>query len=177
MSVLIAVASRHGSTRDIAAAIAEELRAAGLDTDVSAAEDVTNIVEYDAVVVGSAIYMGRWMPEAKQLVERFQSQLAALPVWLFSSGPLGADEPQPDGNPTGLIELIERTHARGHHVFTGKLNRNELGLGERLIARMLHAPEGDFRDWDAIRGWARAIATDLRSLQSRATRRLTGVSG
>ena len=161
MRALVAVASRHGSTRGIAAAIAEELRAAGLEADLSDAGDVTSVAEYDALVVGSAVYMGGWMPEAKRFVEHFEPQLAAMPVWLFSSGPLGDEEPQPDGDPSGLHELIERTHARGHRNFTGKLDRNELGLGERLIAKMVHAPEGDFRDWDAIRAWARKIAAEV----------------
>src|SRR5688500_5163106 len=99
MRVLVAGASKHGSTREIAKAIAEELRAAGLDADLRDAGNVTSLAGYDAVVLGSAIYMGRWMPEAKHLVERFQPQLAALPVWLFSSGLLGADDPQPAGDP------------------------------------------------------------------------------
>jgi menaquinone-dependent protoporphyrinogen oxidase len=105
--------------------------------------------------------MGNWMPEARHLVERYQPQLATLPVWLFSSGPLGDDDPQPADDPTRLPTLIEQTHARGHRVFTGKLDHAELGFGERMITKMVHAPEGDFRDWDAIRGWAREIAADL----------------
>lgn len=177
MRALVTVASKHGSTRDIANAIAEVLRAAGLDADLSDASDVTSIDCYDAVVIGSAVYMGGWLSEAKQLVERFQPQLAARPVWLFSSGPLGDEEPQPDGNPSGLPELIEQTHARGHRIFTGKLDRDSLGIGERLITRMVHAPEGDFRDWDAIRGWARGIATELRSLQFVATIDLAETGG
>ena len=161
MKVLVAGASKHGSTREIANRIAVELCAAGLDADLSDAGSVMSLDGYDAVVLGSAIYMGSWMPEAKHLVERFQPRLAVLPVWLFSSGPLGTDDPQPAGDPGQIPGLIEQTQARGHRVFTGKLDRAELRFGERMITKMVHAPEGDFRDWDAIRSWAREIAADL----------------
>ncbi len=161
MNVLIAFASRHGSTREMANEIAEELRASGVDAELRAAGDVTSITGYDAVIIGSAIYMGRWMSDARHFVDRFQSQLVTVPVWLFSSGPLGAEHPQPAGDPSSLPEMIERTHAREHRMFSGKLDRNQLGLRERAITRMVKAPEGDFRDWDAIHSWARDIAMSL----------------
>ena len=125
---------------------------------------MTSLDDVDAVVLGSALYMGSWMPEAKHLVKRFQPQLSALPVWLFSSGPLGVDEPQPAGDPGQVPGLIEQTQARGHRVFAGKLDHDELGFGERLITTMVHAPEGDFRDWEAIRGWADEIAEELKAM-------------
>ena len=84
-----------------------------------------------------------------------------MPVWLFSSGPLGADDPQPEGEPVHLDQLIGRTGARGHRTFVGKLDKDELGFGERLIVRAVGAPDGDFRDWDAIRVWADEIAEEL----------------
>jgi menaquinone-dependent protoporphyrinogen oxidase len=161
MSALIAVASRHGSTREIAEAIADEFRKHGLQADTSEAKDVTNLDGYSVVVIGSAIYMGGWMPAAIEMVERVRPQLEHVPVWLFSSGPLGAEDPQPDGDPRQLLDLLQATNAQGHHIFTGKLDRHELGLGEKMIARMVHAPEGDFRDWDEIRGWVREIVEDL----------------
>ena len=164
MKVLVTGASKHGSTREIADGIAEELRAAGLKADLCDAGSVTGIDGYDAIIIGSAIYMGSWMSDAKHLVERFQPHLASLPVWLFSSGPLGADDPQPAGDPSGVPDLIEQTHARGHRVFTGKLDHGDLGFGERMITKMVHAPEGDFRDWEAIRSWAREIAVELRAM-------------
>ncbi len=163
MKVLVTEASRHGSTREIADAIAEELRSSGLEADLRDADSVTSLDGYDAVVIGSAIYMGGWMAEAKQFVERFEAQLRERPIWLFSSGPLGSDDPQPAGDPALVPELIEQTNALGHRTFTGKLDRDSLGFGERMIAKMVHAPEGDFRDWDAIRGWAKEIATAMQA--------------
>lgn len=161
MRVLIAVASRHGSTYEIAEVIAAEVRAAGDVVDLRAAEDVDSLESYDAVVLGSAVYMGKWLPEARQFVTRHRARLAAIPVWLFCSGPLGHDDPKPAGDPAGLDDLIQATQARGHRIFSGKLDMRGLGMGERLIVRMVKAPEGDIRDWDAIRAWAREIATEL----------------
>ena len=159
--VLITVASKHGATRGIADAIAEELRRRGLDAEVRAAGTVRGIQGYDAVVLGSAVYMGKWLPAARDLADREREVLAGLPVWLFSSGPLGHEHPQPEGEPAQLDQLLAQTNARGHRIFAGELDRSELGAGERLLARMVKAPEGDFRDWDAIRAWADEIADAL----------------
>jgi menaquinone-dependent protoporphyrinogen oxidase len=158
---LITVSSKHGSTGEIAGAIAAELTAAGHAADVGNAADVESVSGYDAAVIGSAIYMGNWLPEARHFVERTAAGLSGIPVWLFSSGPLGSDHPLPEGDPAKLDELMAETKARGHMTFVGKLDRSRLAMGERLVTRMVKAPEGDFRDWDAIRIWAQSIARTL----------------
>ena len=89
MKILIAVSSKHGSTAEIAEAIGETIRGAGVEVHVMDARAVESVAPYDAVVVGSAIHMGRWMGPARDLVETFAETLRARPVWLFSSGPLG----------------------------------------------------------------------------------------
>jgi len=162
MNVLLAVASKHGGTRGIGDAIVAELRVRGIAADVRGVDEALPVDGYDAVIVGSAIYLGNWLPEARRFVESFRGELAAVPVWLFSSGPLGADAPPPKGNPDHLVELMTTSGARGHRLFVGSLDKRKLGFGERLAATLVHAPEGDFRDWAAIRGWAREIATALR---------------
>ena len=168
MKILIVVASRHGSTRGIADAIAEEVGAAGHRVNLrevtdgeTAAIDGNAMNGYDAVVVGSAVYMGKWMAEAREFVAEHGEQLAAVPVWLFSSGPLGEEYPEGMGVPEHLEALLAQTRARDHQVFVGRLERSRLNLAERLAARMVKAPEGDFRDWLAIRDWARGIAGEL----------------
>lgn len=161
MNILIAIASRHGSTREIADAIAHDLRTRGHATMVQNADDVRTVEGYDAVIAGSAIYMGNWLPEARRFVDRNRERLAAIPVWLFSSGPLGENDPQPQGDPAHLDEIMRSLHARDHRIFVGKLDTGELGLGERLVVKMIKAPEGDFRDWAAIHGWAHDIASAL----------------
>lgn len=161
MNILITVASKHGSTREIAGVIAQEIRSAGHNVDLHDAAKAPAPDDYDAVVAGSAIYIGNWMSEAQEYVARHHQQLAQRPVWLFSSGPLGEEYPQDMGKPQNLDELITQTAARDHQVFVGRLDKSDLGLGERLISRAVKAPEGDFRDWDAIRDWARQIAAAL----------------
>ena len=111
--------------------------------------------------------MGKWLPQAEQFDDRHLAQLAAMPVSLFSSGPLGSEDPQPKGEPTHIDQLISRTRARGHRTFVGKLDKGELGFGERLIARAVGAPEGDFRDWAAINVWADEIAAGIRTTGAR----------
>lgn len=165
MKILVAVASKHGSTREIAQAIAGELRAAQLDVDLREASEVSDINGYDAVVLGSAIYMGSWLSDARHFADQFQAALTTLPVWLFSSGPLGADEPQPEQDLNKLAAPLGPVEVRDHQVFVGKLDPAELGMGERLITKMVHAPAGDFRDWEEIRAWAHQIAAGLRAEQ------------
>ena len=162
-SILVAVASKHGSTREIAEVIGEELRAHGVAADVRDIEETDSIAGYDAVVCGSAIYMGNWLPEAYRFIDRHHQALARVPVWLFSSGPLGETDPQPVGDPVRLPGLMDTTGAREHRMFVGKLDKSELGFMEKLATKVVKAPEGDFRDWEAIRAWAREIATMLAS--------------
>jgi menaquinone-dependent protoporphyrinogen oxidase len=161
MKILVAVASRHGSTHEIADALARELGTAGHTVDVRAVETSPTVEGYDAAVIGSAIYMGSWLPHAVQFVDRNQAQLATMPVWLFSSGPLGLEDPEPKSEAAHLDQLMGRTGARGHRTFVGKLDKAELGYGERLIVRAVRAPTGDFRDWAAITRWAAEITEGL----------------
>jgi menaquinone-dependent protoporphyrinogen oxidase len=81
-------------------------------------------------------------------------------VWLFSSGPVG-DPPKPEEDPVDVAEVLAATRAREHRVFAGKLVRKQLAFPERAIVTALRVPDGDFRDWAAITGWAGAIATAL----------------
>lgn len=165
-TILVAVAGRHGATAGIAEEIARVLRGELLtaDVDVHDASDVGDLSRFDAVLIGSAIYMGRWLPAARHLVESHRAQLAAVPVWLFSSGPLG-DPPRPVDDLAEVAELGSTVEARGHRVFAGSLDPADLRWTERLAVRGVHAPTGDFRDHDAIRAWAIEVAADLARLR------------
>lgn len=161
MRVLVAIASKHGSTAGIAQTIAVQLRMEDLNVDERNVDEVANVEGYDAVILGSAVYMGKLMPEATAFVEKHQAQLGNIPVWLFSSGPVGAPEAKPRGEAIDVEQIVAKVHARGHVVFAGKLDKHELGLVERIATKVVAAPEGDFRDWTAIESWAREIAREL----------------
>lgn len=160
MNVQIAVASKHGSTQEIGEAIADGLRRRGATATVIDLDDLGSIVDVDGIVIGSAVYAGRWMREARRAIDTLGPALHSRPVWLFSSGPIG-DEPKPAGDPADAAELVERLEARGHRTFAGKLDPAELGRLERTVARAVHAEAGDFRDWDAIDAYAAEIYAAL----------------
>ncbi|MGA9859351.1 MAG: flavodoxin domain-containing protein [Solirubrobacteraceae bacterium] len=160
--VLVTAASRHHATYEIAEAIAAGLARRGVDAEERPLEQVISLDGFDAVVIGSAVHMGRWLTTAREFVSENASELSSMPVWLFSSGPLGhpdrmaaADEPADTGPPTEL------TGAHGHRVFGGRLDLASLGLGERMAARVVHTLEGDCRDWTAIDAYAGEIAAAL----------------
>ena len=160
MKVLISAASRHGSTDQIAQAIADILVSAGFETDVRPPDEVTTTAPYDGVVIGSAVYIGHWLEPAKKLIERESATLAYKPVWLFSSGPTG-EQTTPIEETAELVRLRGTAHAIDHRVFAGRLDRGQLGIAERAMVAMVHAPVGDFRVWEDIRAWSQSIAQTL----------------
>ena len=163
MNILVTVASKHGSTREIGDAIAGELRLHGHRVDMLDAGEVGDVTSYDGVVLGSAIYAGNWLPDAQQFVDVYGPDLARnqVPTWLFSSGPLGTGDPQPHNDPALVASPMGDVPVREHRIFAGKLDNADLWFGERLIVKIVRAPNGDFRDWEEIRGWAREIAAEL----------------
>ena len=124
--ILVACASRHGSTAEIAAEIADVLRrdVPGAVVDLRDAAQAGEVAGYDAAVIGSAVYMGRWLPAARDLVEEHREVLSAMPVWLFSSGPVG-DPPVPVDELAEVMALRAAVGARGHQLFAGRLDRHE----------------------------------------------------
>jgi menaquinone-dependent protoporphyrinogen oxidase len=176
MNVLVAYATRHGSTAGIAERIAAGLRARGLSADARSVDDVDDVDPYDAFVVGSAAYMFHWLRPARGFVKRHRAVLAERPVWLFSSGPLGTDLVDEEGNdvveasrPREFAELEELLHPRGEKVFFGAWDPDApaVGAGERFL-RLLPAskqamPAGDFRDWPTVDAWAAEIAAALQT--------------
>lgn len=155
--ILVSAGSKHGATSEIAERLGETLRSRGLDVTVARPDEVGSVGEYEAVVLGSGVYAGHWLGDAKELADRVASSEPKPPVWLFSSGPLG-DPPKPEEDPVDVESIAESTDARDHRVFAGKIDKSKLGFGERAIMVAVRAPEGDFRDWDAIECWANEIA-------------------
>jgi menaquinone-dependent protoporphyrinogen oxidase len=162
MKVLICAASKYGATSEIAQAVADVLAGRGCEVTVLPPQEVGAVEEFDAVVLGSAVYMGQWMKPARELAERQAVALAARPVWLFSSGPVG-EPAKPADNPVDVTKILQATKARDHQVFTGKLARKHLSFPDRAMASAVRAAEGDFRNWAEIRNWATGIAGTLLS--------------
>jgi menaquinone-dependent protoporphyrinogen oxidase len=167
MSVLVVVASRHGATRGIAEAIGCRLSEHGVDAIVANADEAEEVTGYDAVVIGSAVYMGKWQEAARGFVDEHVGALAVLPVWLFSSGPIG-DPPKPSPeDAVDVRKIVALTGARDHRVFGGELVKNRLTFAERAVVGAFHAPEGDFRNWDEIAAWADGIAEAVQISRAR----------
>jgi menaquinone-dependent protoporphyrinogen oxidase len=160
MRVLVAVASRHDATREIAAAIARVLEAADLEVDVADPEAVRSVEPYDGVILGSAVYAGRWLTPARELADREADRLRERHVWLLSSGPIG-NPPKPEQVSPDAIAIQDRLGALDHQVFEGRLDRSRLGVGEKLIVSAVRAEAGDYRPWDDVMAWARWIAAAL----------------
>jgi len=175
MKVLIAYASKYGATREIAERLADRIRAAGLEAQAQPVTTVSDLSACDAVVIGSAAYIGHWQKEATEFVQSNSAVLAGRPTWLFSSGPLGNEPTNAPGldqrgaaEPKEIAELRATISPRDHRVFFGALDPAKLGFRDRAI-RILPAgrallPEGDFRDWQDVNAWADSIAGDLAAL-------------
>jgi menaquinone-dependent protoporphyrinogen oxidase len=165
MTVLVAAASKHGATDEIAERIGADLTGRGLDVEVKKLEQVADLSGYEAFVLGSGIYLGTWLREARTFVDVHAEELAERPTWLFASGSITGDPPvadDPKAVRSGLAEtLVETTHAREHKLFAGKCDKSTLGFFEKWAVRMAGAREGDYRDWQTVDEWAAAIAEEL----------------
>jgi menaquinone-dependent protoporphyrinogen oxidase len=163
--VLVVYATKHGATAEIADKIGQVLRQAGLRTDVLPMDRISNLHCYDAVVLGSAVYIGRWRKEAAKFLKVNEKVLAEKLVWLFSSGPTGK------GNPVELLKgwyfpqalqpIADRIRPRGIAVFHGTVDMKKSNFIEKWMMNKVKAPLGDFRDWEAISSWAASIANVL----------------
>jgi menaquinone-dependent protoporphyrinogen oxidase len=164
--VLVAYATKHNSTSEIASVIGQTLRQSGqIQVDVKQVENVHDITPYQAVVLGSAVYMGQWRDEAAELLKKHEQELAQRPVWLFSSGPIGAGDPKTLLKgwvfPEALQPYADHIKPRDTALFHGKLERDWMNLFEKAAITFVHASTGDSRDWDMIRNWASGIVEAL----------------
>jgi len=166
VEVLVAFATKYGATAEIAEKIGLVLRDAGLSVDVTPVHRVKDPASYEAVVVGSAVYIGQWRREASGFLKSNEKVLAGKPVWLFSSGPTGEGDPvsllQGWRFPKALQPIADRIKPRDSIIFHGKLDINRLGFVEKWMVNNVKAAFGDFRDWNAITAWAVSIAGALK---------------
>jgi len=164
--VLVAYASKHGATAEIAEKIGQMLRQAGLRADVLSVNHVKDLTPYQTVILGSAVYIGQWRKDAAKFLQTHEALLTQRQVWLFSSGPTGKRDsvelrkswclPEP------LQPIADRIQPNDITVFHGDLNLKKLNFVEKAMIKKVNALPGDFRDWEAITAWAAGIADFLR---------------
>jgi menaquinone-dependent protoporphyrinogen oxidase len=131
--VLVSAASGHGSTTEIARVIGGTLADNGITVDIVPPEAVDSVEDYDAVILGSAVYAGRWFAPARNFAIRFRDPLATRPVWLFSSGLVGDPSRKlvqsMEEDPADVTRIRQATQVRDHRMFVGKLDPQALSIG------------------------------------------------
>ena len=165
LKILVAYATKKGSTQEVATAIAAELAARGADVTTLAAGDVADVTPYDGVVVGGSLYMGRWHADARRLLARQAERLAARPLAVFAIGPLtsGVDDlAEARKQLDHALGRLTGVHPATVAVFGGVVNP------EKLHFPFSHMAATDARDWDQIRGWARKIGASFAAAKTAA---------
>jgi menaquinone-dependent protoporphyrinogen oxidase len=166
-SVIVAYASAHHSTEEIAGHIASRVTACGNQVDLKQVDDVVDVARYDRVVLGSAVHDQRWLPEALDFVERNRAELTRVPLWAFSVGMTGALPRWMRRGATLREEAkirastLESLHPLGHRLFSGVVRAEDLPPLGRFLIRSAGGRFGDFRDWAEIDRWADEITASI----------------
>jgi menaquinone-dependent protoporphyrinogen oxidase len=169
--ILVAYASWAGSTAEVAEAVAGELRAGGSVVDVRPAREVTDLTPYGAVVLGGAVRAGRLHADASRFVARHRDGLVGLPVAYFVAcltmkSDTAESRAASDKFLNGLRERFPEVKPAAVGLFGGALkcdaeSLSKLPLGQRLVLTAMKKMAGDYRDWDAIKQWARDVRSTL----------------
>jgi menaquinone-dependent protoporphyrinogen oxidase len=160
-AVLVAYATRTGSTAEVATAIAEELRSRGLNVDLAEVTAAESVRSYQAVVLGSAVNGGRWLPEAVDFVKSNQDALRTIPVAVFSLHIMNAgDDERSRRKRTAYLDEVRPIFRPVDEAFflgIGPDPKKDSWLARWFFRRFGGAGEGDCRDWTKIREWARGV--------------------
>ena len=157
--ILIAYASRNGSTAEIAQAIGKELQAAGHAADVVEMGAVPSLSGYNAVVIGGPLYMGKMVGDVGKFVKRHRNELSKLPIAGFTVGltPVSKDPAGMANAEKALRDALAPLQPVAQTVFAGRLDPEKLSWFQKWITKKVKSPVGDFRDWAAIAAWAREL--------------------
>jgi menaquinone-dependent protoporphyrinogen oxidase len=154
-TMLVAYGTKHGSTREVADTVAQTLAEHGLDVESLPAGRVDDLTPYAGVVIGGALYMGRWHPDAAEFLERHRRTLAALPVAAFGMGPRTMEAHDAAGSRAQLkkaLAKVPEVDLFSVAVFGGVVNPDVLHFPFNRL------PASDARDWASIRAWASELA-------------------
>jgi menaquinone-dependent protoporphyrinogen oxidase len=157
--LLVTYASRAGSTFEVAAYVAKVLRGMGATVDVAPIPSVHEVKGYDAVVIGSAIRMGRWLPEAIAFVQMHRETLSHIPTAYFLvSGLLRDNDPEIQRKVLSYLDPVRKIlEPTSIGMFAGKIDYSSIDGFDRSIAEAVSSAQGDWRNWEAIRSWAQGL--------------------
>ena len=163
-SVLVAYATRYDSTQEVAEAVAATLRERGLEVDIQPMRKVRTLEGYRAVVLGAALYIGRWHKDARRFLSRHREALTERPVAIFALGPLHTDEKEWQGSRAQLDQELAQfpwLTPVALELFGGKFDPAKLHFPWSFLPALKNMPASDVRDWTAIRAWASKLAAKL----------------
>src|SRR6266487_3621575 len=163
-SVLVAYATRYGSTQEVAEAVASTLRESGLEVDFQPMRDVRTLDQYRAVVLGAPLYMFHWHKDALNFLARHRAALTARPVAIFALGPFHAEEKEYQEVRRQLDKELAKfpwLTPEAIAIFGGKFDPEKLTFPHNLVPALKNMPASDIRDWTAIRAWASDLAAQF----------------
>lgn len=164
--VLVAYATYYGTTKDVAQAIAKTIAEHGYSVDVCPAKDVQNVAGYDSVIIGSAVRGGKIHDDALHFLEDNEAVLSKIPVAYFvCCMTMHDDNPetryQAEGFLAEVFNKVSKIKPISIGYFGGVLEMKRLDWLARLVVKALRAPEGDYRNWDAIIHWSEEVAESI----------------
>ena len=164
MKILVAYATKAGSTAEVAAEIGRVIEIqGGCKVDVRAVGELSSVDGYDAAIVGSGIRAGKWLPEAIEFVEKYKDALTQIPVALFTVCLTLSEDTEENRRTVAayLDPVREMVQPVDVGLFAGMMDSSKLPFILRLMMKKMKSPEGDFRDWEAIRAWAGQVRARL----------------
>ena len=159
-SILVAYATRYGSTQEVAEQVAATLRERGLEVDIQPMRKVRTLAGYSAVVLGAPLYMFRWHKDALHFLSRHREALTERSVAIFALGPLHDDEKEWQDVRAQLDKELAKfpwLTPVALEIFGGKFDPAKLRFPLNFLPALKQMPASDLRDWTAIRAWAQTV--------------------